>query len=77
LILFLLKNNYKLINQIIFLTAFKGYVKSKNALASGALPRTPLGGACSAPPEPLAEISNILFEIITKLFFEVDHSTTG
>jgi len=27
----------------------------------------PTGGACNAPPDPLAEISNILFEIITEM----------
>jgi len=53
-----------LINQIIFLTVFK------NALASGSPPRTSLGGSYSAPPVPLAEISNLLFEIITEMLRE-------
>jgi len=30
----------------------------------------PHWGAYSAPPDPLAEISNILFEIITKMLRE-------
>jgi len=62
-----------LINQIIFFNAFEGFeaiVKPKNGLAFGAPPRTPLGGAYSAPPDPLAEISNILFEIITEMLRE-------
>jgi len=29
---------------------------------------TPLGGACNAPSGPFAEISNILFEIISEMF---------
>jgi len=33
---------------------------------SGLHPR-PTGGAYSTPPDPLAEISNILFEIITEM----------
>jgi len=45
-----------------------GYVKPKNALAGfrDSAP-DPTGGACNAPPDPLAETSNILFEIITEL----------
>jgi len=27
----------------------------------------PHGGACSVPPDPLAEISNILFELIAEM----------
>jgi len=42
-----------------------GYVKPNNALASD-----PNEGACSAPPDPLAEISNILFEIITEMLWK-------
>jgi len=51
--------------------------KTKNALASGASPRTSLReltalpqNPYSAPSEPLAEISNILFEIITEMLRE-------
>jgi len=30
----------------------------------------PTGGAYSAPPDPIAEISNILFKIITDMLWE-------
>jgi len=43
------------------------YVKLKNAMASRASPRTPLGKLTALLPNPLADIRNILFEIITEM----------
>jgi len=61
-----------LINQIIFLTAFEGFeaMYILKMLWFLDLPPDPTGGAYSALRDPLAEISNILFEIITKMLRE-------
>jgi len=56
-------------NQKIFLTAFEEFEDMQNLKMlwlPGLCPRPP-GGAYSAPPDLLAEISNILFEINTEI----------
>jgi len=60
-----------LINQIIFLTTFDGFeakaMQNVKTLWLPGLRPGPHWGAYSALPDPLAEINNILFEIMTEM----------